>query len=383
MAVHGPGPHTPGDRPVSPSIVQASTFEFSSIDSLRRYNETGAGHMYTRYGNPTVEEAERVLAALEGAQRALVFSSGMAATSAIYLSLVKPGETIVSMRSVYGGSFALLSRDLPSLGIATALLEGFELDDLENRVPPRAKILHLETPTNPVLEIVDIEDLCRRAHALGMLVVVDNTFATPVLQNPLALGADVVMHSASKYLSGHSDVTAGVVAGSAEVLGKIEGARRGFGGCADPFAAWLLLRGLRTLTLRVEAQSRGAGEIASRLEGHPAVARVLYPGLPGHPGHAVAKRQMRAGGGIVTLELAGGLPAAEAMFNALRLVLRAASLGSVESLASIPVYTSHAGFTAEDLAKARVSPGMIRLSVGIEDPADLIADLEGALPAAG
>ena len=277
--------------------------------------------------------------ALEGAERALVFSSGMAATSAIYLSLVKPGETIVSMRSVYGGSFALLSRDLPSLGIATALL--------------------------------------------GMLVVVDNTFATPVLQNPLALGADIVMHSASKYLSGHSDVTAGVVAGSAAILGRIEGARRGFGACADPFAAWLLLRGLRTLTLRVEAQSRGAAEIASRLEGHPAVARVLYPGLPGHPGHAVARRQMRAGGGIVTLDLTGGLPAAEAMFNALCLVLRAASLGSVESLASIPVYTSHAGFRAEDLAKAGVSPGMIRLSVGIEEPADLIADLEGALPAAG
>lgn len=349
------------------------------MEALKRFNETGAGHMYTRYGNPTIGNAERFVAALEGAETALLFASGMAATSAIYLSLVKSGDAVVSMRSVYGGTTRLLTRQLPALGIRPLFLETEELESLERLVPSEARVLHLETPTNPTLQIVDIADLSRRAHSLGMIVVVDNTFATPVLQNPLALGADIVYHSATKYLSGHSDVTGGIVAGSRQMLEPVESARRVFGGCADPFAAWLLHRGLRTLPLRVEAQVQGAAAIAARLRGHEKIARVLYPGLADHPGHALATRQMRGYGAMVTLEVHGGLAAAERAMDRLKLILRAASLGSVESLASIPVHTSHTGFSAEDLARAGVTPGMIRLSVGIEDPADLIADLEQAI----
>jgi len=379
LAVRGPGPHEPADRPVAPPLVQSSTFEFASTGALRRFNETGRGHMYSRYGNPTIESAENVVAALEGAEGALLFASGMAATSAIYLALVKSGDAVAAMRSIYGGTFKLLGKHLPALGVRTTFLEPAELDEFESRIEPGTRVLHLETPTNPTLRIVDIQDLSRRAHALGITVVADNTFATPILQNPLELGADIVYHSATKYLSGHSDMTGGVIASSRERLAPIETARRIYGGCADPFAAWLLVRGLKTLALRVEAQARGAAMVASRLSESASVRRVLYPGLPGHPEHALASRQMRGYGAMVTIELEGGLAAAERAMDRFGLVLRAASLGSVESLASIPVHTSHAGFTAEELARAGVEPGMIRLSIGIEDPEDLVADLERAL----
>lgn len=379
LAVHGPGPHLPQNRPVATPLIQSSTFAFESIEALKRYNETGLGHMYTRYENPTVEKAEELLAALEGAERALLFASGMAATSAIYLALLKSGDTVATMRSVYGGTFKLLARHLPAFGIRTTLLETSEMGEFERKIERGTRILHLETPTNPTLRIVDIAALATRAHDLGLIVVVDNTFATPVLQNPLDLGADIVYHSVTKYLSGHSDVTGGAVAGSDRWLGRIETARRTYGGCADPFAAWLLLRGMRTLPLRVEAQVRSASEIARRLERNPKVARVLYPGLPSHQEAALAARQMRGSGAVLTIEIVGGLAAAERVLDRLTLVLRAASLGSVESLASMPVHTSHTGYSDEELARAGVTAGMIRVSVGIEDPEDLIADLEAAL----
>ena len=379
VAVHGPSPRPRIDGPVAAPLVQSSTFEFESMSSMKRYNETGEGHLYTRYGNPTTDRVEGVLAALEGAERALLFSSGMGATSAVYLSLLKTGDSIAAMRSIYGGTYRLISRRLPDLGIRPVFLETQDLTRFEERIAEGTRLLHLETPTNPILEIVDVADLVRRAHALGILVVVDSTFATPLLLNPLALGADLVIHSATKYLSGHSDVTGGVVAGSGALMAKIEEARRVHGATPDPFAAWLLHRGLKTLPIRLETQVRGAGIVAARLAANPELVRVIYPGLPDHPGHALASRQMRGFGAIVTIDVRRGQPAAERVMDRLELVLRAASLGSVESLASMPIHTSHTGYTDQELARAGVSSGMIRISIGIEEPDEIAADLEQAL----
>lgn len=379
IAVHGPGFRPRMDGPVAAPLVQSSTFEFESMASMKRFNETGQGYLYTRYGNPTTERVERLLAALEGAERSLLFSSGMAATSAVYLSLLKSGDSIAAMRSIYGGTYKLISKRLPDLGIRPVFLETEDLPRFEERIAKGTRLLHLETPTNPILEIVDVADLVRRAHALGILVVVDSTFATPLLLNPLALGADLVVHSATKYLSGHSDVTGGVVAGSGALIAAIEQTRRVYGGTPDPFAAWLLHRGLKTLPIRVEAQVRGAGIVAARLAANPKLVRVIYPGLPDHPGHGLATRQMRGFGAIVTIDVRRGQQAAERAMDRFELVLRAASLGSVESLASMPIHTSHHGYTDQELARAGVSPGMIRISIGIEEPDEIAADLEQAL----
>ena len=243
----------------------------------------------------------------------------------------------------------------------------------------RSRLLIVESPTNPGLEIVDLAKVCASAHARGLVVVVDNTFATPFLQRPLALGADLVMHSLTKALAGHSDVIGGALAGSRARIDAARATMKVLGGCMDPHAAFLVLRGIKTLHLRVERQCDNALALARRLEGHEAVRRVLYPGLPSHPGHEVARRQMAAFGGMVTLVLAGGLPAAERFYDRLRLVARAASLGGVESLASLPVHTSHYGLPEGKLREAGIDPGMVRLSLGVEDASDLIADVERAL----
>jgi methionine-gamma-lyase len=245
----------------------------------------------------------------------------------------------------------------------------------------RSRVLVLESPTNPTLDVVDLEAACASAHACGLVVVADNTFATPHLQRPLALGADLVMHSLTKALAGHSDVIGGALAGSRERIEAARSAMKILGGCMDPHAAFLVLRGMKTLHLRVERQCESALALARRLEGHPAVRRVLYPGLASHPGHAVARRQMKAFGGMVTLVLGGGLPAAERFYDRLSLVARAASLGGVESLASLPVHTSHHGLSEEKLREAGIDPGMVRLSVGVEDADDLVAAVEQALSA--
>jgi cystathionine gamma-lyase len=242
-------------------------------------------------------------------------------------------------------------------------------------------VLIVESPTNPGLEIVDLAAVCASAHARGLVVIADNTFATPHLQRPLALGADLVMHSLTKALAGHSDVIGGALAGSRARIDAARATMKVLGGCMDPHAAFLVLRGVKTLHLRVERQCDNALALARRLEGHAGVRRVLYPGLPTHPGHDVARRQMSAFGGVVTLVLAGGLPAAERFYDRLRLVARAASLGGVESLASLPVHTSHYGLPEDKLREAGIDPGMVRLSLGVEDAADVIADVERALGA--
>jgi cystathionine beta-lyase/cystathionine gamma-synthase len=378
--VHGRREPRPG--PLATPIVQTSTFAFASAAEMRRYLEGDGGlYIYTRYANPTVHELEEALAALEGAEAALAVSSGMAAMTTAVLSLVQAGDEVLGSASLYGGTLRLLGELLPRFGVASRLVPLVDLPRVDRVAGPRSRVLVLESPTNPTLEIVDLAPVCAAARAAGLAVVVDNTFATPHLQRPLALGADLAMHSLTKALAGHSDVIGGALAGSGERIAAARAMMKVLGGCIDPHAAFLALRGLKTLHLRVERQSANALALARRLEGHPAVRRVLYPGLPSHPGHAVAARQMSGFGGVVTLELAGGLAAAERFYDRLRLVARAASLGGVESLASLPVHTSHHGLPEPDLREAGIDPGMVRLSLGVEDAEDILEDVERALRA--
>ncbi len=377
-AVHGRGAVRPG--PLATPIVQTSTFAFASADELRRYLDGDEElFLYTRYANPTVRALEERLAALEQAEAALALASGMAAMTSAVLSLVRAGDEVLGAGSLYGGTVRLLTDTLPRFGIASRLLPLAELPEVARLAGEQSRVLILESPTNPTLEIVDLARVAAAAHERGLAVIVDNTFAGPHLQQPLALGADLVMHSLTKSLAGHSDVIGGALAGSRERIEAARATMKVFGGCIDPHAAFLALRGLKTLHLRVERQCANALTLALQLEGHPGVRRVLYPGLSSHPGHEVAARQMSGFGGIVTLVLAGGLAAAERFYDRVALVSRAASLGGVESLVSLPVHTSHYGLPEDKLREAGIDLGMVRLSLGVEDAADLVADVLRAL----
>jgi cystathionine beta-lyase/cystathionine gamma-synthase len=380
-AVHGAG--SPRRGSLTTPIAQTSTFVFDSSAEMRRYLEGDPSlHLYTRYENPTLSALQEALAALEGGEAALVFASGMAASTTALLSLVKPGDEILASASLYGGTTKLIRDVLSGLGIAYRLIPPRELTRVAELASDNSRIVVFETPTNPAVEIVDIEAVTRAAHARGLSVMIDNTFASPILQRPLSLGADLVMHSLTKSLSGHSDIIGGALVGPRQAIDKAHGLLKVLGGCMDPHAAFLALRGLKTVHLRVPRQCENALALAQRLEAHPKVASVFYPGLPGHPGHAIAKRQMSAFGGVLAFVVKGGLPAAERFYDGLTLIARAASLGGVESLVSLPVHTSHAGYTDEQLKAAGVDPGMVRVATGVEDATDLIADVERALGAA-
>jgi len=366
-------------RPVAPPIVVSSTFAFSSQAEVESYYAEGRGYLYSRYENPTVRAAERLLASLEGAEDAALFSSGMAAISSTVLALVRAGERVAAQRELYGGTIGLFRDLLPRVGIETIWLS---LDDIARLAPERlagCRLLWVESPTNPALRIVDLAAAARVAHEAGALAVVDGTFATPAFQLPLELGCDLVMHSGTKYLGGHGDVTAGAIAGRRDLVASIVAMRRSLGGIADPFAAFLLQRGMRTLAVRMHAHEKGAAEVARALLTHPKVRRVHWPGLADHRDHALARRQMAGFGGMVSFEVEGGAAEAERVHDRLRLFAKAASLGGVESLVSIPARMSHRGLDGAELKLAGVSPGMLRLSVGLESPDDLVADLLEAL----
>lgn len=364
-------PHTP--------LYTTTTFAFdSTADLLDVVEGRRRGNLYTRYGlNPTILSLEEKLASLEGAEAALTFSSGMAAEAAVFLAHGRAG--IVCIGDAYGGTLSLLSAQLPLLGIPTHFLLAAELDRLDALLETGVRLVFFETPTNPALEVFDIEAIARQAHRHGALVVVDNTFASPVNQQPLRLGADLVVHSATKYLGGHSDVTAGALMGPKALVETVWPWRNNFGQALAPEVAALLARSLRTLVVRVQRQNTTAATIAQALIGHPRVARVLYPGLPSFPGYAVAARQMSGFGGMVTIEVAGTGADAAAVVDRLKLFAIAPSLGGVESLVTQPVTTTHHGLSAEERARRGISDAMIRLSVGLEDPEDLIRDLERAL----
>jgi cystathionine beta-lyase/cystathionine gamma-synthase len=377
-AVHGRRGVRTG--PLTTPIAQTSTFAFASAAEMRRYLEGDEElYLYTRYANPTLRDVESSLAALEGAEDALVLASGMAAMSTALVSLVSGGDEILASASLYGGTLRLLSDVLPRFGVSARFVPLDDLARVDRIAGERSRVLVVESPTNPGLDVVDLEAVASAAHRRGLVVVADNTFASPFLQRPLALGADLVMHSLTKALGGHSDVIGGALAGPRERVGRARDAMKVLGGCLDPHAAFLVGRGLKTLHVRVERQCANALAVARRLEGRPGVRRVLYPGLASHPGHEVARRQMRGFGGMVTLVLEGGLPAAERFYDRLRLIARAASLGSVESVASLPVLTSHYGLGEAKLREAGIDPGMVRLSLGVEDAEDLVADVEQAL----
>lgn len=379
-AVHGR--HEAPRGPLATPIVQTSTFAFGSAAEMRRYLEGEEElYLYTRYANPTVRELEEALAAVEGAEAALALSSGMAAMTTAVTSLVHGGDEVLASASLYGGTVRLLTELLPRFGVTARFVPAADLARIDRVAGERSRVLIVESPTNPTLEVVDLAAACASAHARGLVVIVDNTFATPLLQRPLALGADLVMHSLTKALAGHSDLIGGALVGPRARIDPARATMKILGGCLDPHAAFLVLRGLKTLHLRVPRQCENALALARRLEGHPGVVRVLYPGLPSHAGHETARCQMSAFGGMVTLVLAGGLPAAERFYDRLRLVARAASLGGVESLASLPVHTSHYGLPEDKLREAGIDPGMVRLSLGVEDTDDLIADVEQALAA--
>jgi cystathionine beta-lyase/cystathionine gamma-synthase len=367
---HG-SPHTP--------VYATTTFRFPSTAALLDVVEgREPGALYTRYGlNPTIQSLEAKLAAIEDAEAALAFCSGMAAESALFLTHGRKG--IACLGDAYGGTLELLASQLPGLGIPTHLLLGEEIDRLPELLQRGVGLVFFETPTNPLLEVFDIAAISQLAHSHGALVAVDNTFASPVNQNPLALGADFVVHSATKYLGGHSDLTAGALMASGELIAPVWNWRKNLGQTLAPETAALLARSLRTLVPRVECQNRSALTIAQAMQAHPKVARVLYPGLPEFPGHDLARRQMRGYGGMLTLEVEGGAEAATRVADGLALFALAPSLGGVESLVTQPCTTTHHGLTADERARRGISDAMLRLSIGLEAPDDLVADLDQAL----
>lgn len=373
----GEGPREQA-RPATTPIYQTSTFLFESAAALEAFNAgKGAGYLYSRHANPTVEAAEAKIAALEGADAALVTASGMAATSTALLGLLSAGDELVVSAAVYGGTVKLVTGILARFGVKVRLVP--IADDLAAAIGPSTRVVWFESPTNPTLRCVDIARVVEACRAHGATSIIDNTFATPLNQQPLALGVDLVMHSATKYLNGHSDIVAGALAGSAALIEHLSEARRILGGVLDPGAAYALARGMKTMGLRVARQNESAMRLARWLEGDPRVRQVLYPGLPSHPDHELASRQMRGYGGMLTVAVRGGYEAACRVFDRFELIGRAASLGGIETLCSMPVLTSHYGVAPEALAAAGVTDDMLRISVGLEDVEDLIADFDRAL----
>jgi cystathionine beta-lyase/cystathionine gamma-synthase len=365
--------------PIAPVIVPGVTFEFEDHDSVDRFFNDGTGYLYSRYDNPTVAQAGREIAALEGTESAAMFSSGMAAMSTAILTLASAGRRILTQSDIYGGTTELMTRVLPDWGFEVEALTRDELHGLDAGRLESAAVLCLETPTNPGLRLVDLARVSEIARKAGVPTIVDSTFASPIFQRPGALGIDLVMHSATKYLGGHSDLIGGVIAGRAEMVSRIAARRRILGGVMDPFSAFLLVRGLRTLAVRMEAHQTGALAIARFLKTHPAVESVVYPGLPEHPDHALAMTQMDGFGGMVSFCVRGDATVARRVHDRLRLFHRAGSLGSVESLVSLPAQMSHRHVPRRELDAAGVPERLLRLSVGLEEPSDLIADLDQAL----
>ena len=376
----GERPAPSGSTALTTPIYETATFVFDSARDVERYQEgTLPAYLYSRYENPTLVAVEEKLAAVDRAEMSLVFSSGMAATSTALLSLLKSGDEVVCASAIYGGTFHLIEHLLSGLGIARRFVSLEELAKPAAIIGPNTRIVWFESPINPTLRCVDIRTIADACRAAGVLSGIDNTFASPINQQPLALGVDLSMQSATKYLNGHSDVTGGVLSGSKRLLEPISKTRRLLGGVMDPQPAYALSRGLKTLPLRVARHNANAMAVAQALDGHPSVERVYYPGLPSHPDHAIAKRQMCGFGGMVCIDVKGGQPGAYKAFDRLTVIKRAASLGGVESLCSLPILTSQYGLTDDELAKAGVTRGMMRLSIGLEDPDDLIADLQQAL----
>lgn len=371
---------------VAPPIYQTSTYRFNNSKDAILYSEGDPSvYVYSRYHNPTVREVEDRLALMGGGEQSLLFSSGMAAITSAILSRVHTGDEIISTPGLYGGTYRWFRDILPGLGITVKYVDPEQLEDIPRLFSPRTRIVYFETPTNPTLGIVDMKKLvsitrkAARTIRGGVSIMIDNTFGTVLNQRPFDYGVDVVIESGTKYLGGHSDILAGVVTGSKKFIKGVHTQLKYYGGAADPFAAFLLLRSLKTFELRVQQQNRNALALAKFLSTKRNVARVLYPGLPSHPQHRIARKQMIGYGGMVAIELRGGVKSAVRVADALRIAVNAMSLGGVETLVSIPVYSSHINMNPAELKRQGVSPGMLRISVGVEGIDDLKSDFAQAI----
>ena len=377
--IHG----TRADNPtpaVTPPIYQTSTYRINAEEGAQLAGEIAPSTYYTRYGSPNTKQVERLLADVEGAEAALAVGSGMAAITIALISNLKAGDHIVAQRTHYTATLSLLTTMLPRSGVEVTQVDGRDSEAFARAVRPTTRIVYTETPTNPTLELTDLVRTAEIAHNVGALAITDNTFASAYNQRPLDLGYDLVVHSATKYLNGHADVTAGAIMGKRSLIDAAWEYARVYGPVLHPFEAWLLARGLRTYGLRMAAHNRNALEVARFLESHPAVSRVHYPGLPSHPQHELAQKQMVGGmGGMVSFEVAGGYEAAYQMIKKTDVWVLAVSLGGVESLITHPASMIFAHNTEDEIKTAGIAPGLIRLSVGVEEAADLIADLEQAL----
>lgn len=378
-AVHAGDKRGSSTGAVVEPIYETSVFAFSSTKQLVDVmGEKAEGYVYTRYGNPTNRSVENKMAELEQSEDAAVFSSGMAAIATTFFTLVSSGDHVVSTRDLYGGTLEFFNKVLPKFGVETTLVDATDLDEIRSATRSNTKVIYAETPTNPTLKVADLSAVAKIGKEKGATAVVDSTFASPYNTKPTELGVDVVVHSATKYLCGHNDVTAGVVCGSEKFVQELKKTRKSLGGTLDPLAAWLLLRGLKTLGLRMERHNSNGIKVATYLERHPKVKTVHYPGLESHPQHAIAKRQMTGFGGVVSFEIDRDYETTVKFVENLKLCSLASSLGGTETLVTQPVTASHYFVSVEDRKKAGITDQLIRLALGIEDPEDIIADLEQA-----
>ena len=372
----------PATGAVAPPVVESSAFAYPDLDSWRAVALKDAdGHIYSRNSNPTTRLLEEKVAALEGAARATSFATGMAAISTTLFALLSPGDRAVAVRDAYGATYLHFTQILPRFGIQCQVCETDDHAAMERAVARGCRVLYLESPTNPMLKVIDLARLAEAARNSGAVTIVDNTFATPINQNPLELGADLVIHSATKYLAGHSHVLGGVLCGSKELIERVYRYRELTGPSMQAHTAGMLLHSLKTLGLRVQRHNENALALARFLEQHPKVEQVYYPGLVSHPGHEIARRQMRGFGGVLSFSVSGGLEAIGRLLPRLRYAYMAANLGQVETIVGPPAVTSHVECTEEEMAAAGVPAGLVRYSAGIEDFVDLRADLEQALGA--
>ncbi len=380
-AIHAGQVPDPATGALATPIYQTSTFVFNNVEEgAGRFAGEMPGYIYSRIGNPTQTALEEKMAALEGGEAALAFGSGMAAISAVILALVQNGDHILADTTLYGCTHALFSHLLPRFGVEVTFVDMTDPENVARSLRLTTRVVYLETPANPTMKLVDIREVVSLTRGTGAAVVVDNTFMSPYLQRPLELGAHVVVHSATKYLGGHGDVIAGVAVGPQELMDRIRVTTlKDIGGVISPFDAWLVLRGIKTLAVRMDRHNLNGMAVARFLENHPAVEKVHYPGLPSHPQHTLAIRQMRGFGGLISFELQGGFEAARRLLNNVRLCHLAVSLGDVDTLIQHPASMTHAVVPREQRLLAGITDGLVRLSVGLEDVEDIIGDLAQAL----
>jgi cystathionine gamma-synthase len=366
-------------KPIIPPVHLSATYKFDNSDDLIDVVQNRSGYIYSRWDNPSVVEVEHAVAAMEGYDKALGFGSGMAAITTALMANITAGSRVISTQEVYGGTYEFLNDILPRLNIETVLINCWKTQQIQEEIENGASILYLETPTNPLLRVADIVPLAQTAHQKGAIVMLDSTFASPINQRPVDLGVDIVIHSATKYLGGHHDITAGFVCCNNQHFDTIWTYRKIMGGVMDPLSAFLALRGIQTLELRIQRQNENAMKIAEFLQQHKKIKKVYYPGLASHPDHDIAKRQMIGFGGMLSFEVNGDFDETKHFMDGLKVIKLATSLGGVTSLANQPVTNTHAALSPENRAKAGISESLVRLSVGVEQVEILIEDLKQAL----